>query len=311
MTCKLYHAAIFTLFISILSAAKAQDDSETIVGGRPLENVIVDRDMYVRVIAETRFTEDERDLLGEDVNYERFPSRMYDTQVMLAGTNRFRITSGYSFWENTQNLDVTRKSISLRIPLNSKWSIYPRYMMQKEENIHKDYYQIAAGGWVKNMYTYTQYQRAKDEDADRTSQIYQYLSWQPSSASCRIGAEGSVNTKENSDDLSSWHAKLFSSFPIIKGSTYLHLSGLYLDYIDILEYNEYEASVYQIMGDKTTLKVSYRYYEDTNDLYSHSYGVKIKHYFVPRLGVYAGYRRYDHSEGADLDTAYGGFNLLL
>ena len=311
MTCKLNYTFAICLFLAALLPASGQDDSETIVGGRPLENVIVNRDMYVRIIAESRFTEDDKDLLGEDVNYERFPSRIYDTQIMLAGINRFRITSAYSFWKNKQDLDITRKSLSIRVPLSSTWSIYPRYLLQKEEDVHKDYYQIAAGGWLKTFYTYTQYQSARDENDDRTSQVYQYLSWQPANGSYRMGAEGSVNTEKDSNDLSSWHAKVFTSFPIVKDLTYLHLSGLYLDYIDILQYNEYEASIYQIVGDTTTFKLSYRYYEDTNDLYSHAYGIKVKHYFVPRLGVYVGYRRYDHSEGAGLDTAYGGFNLLL
>ncbi len=305
-----FFAAALALAIP-LSSSLAQDDSEVVVEGRALENVIVDRDFYVRLVAESRFTSDDNSLLAEDVNYGRFPSKLYDAQLTFASIDKFKITSGYSSWNNDQGLSVNRKSLTMRIPLNEKWSVYPRYLLHKEEDSHRNYYYLALGGWFANVYTYTQYGSSVDEDGAHRSQVYQYFSWQPKNTSLRLGASGYASSELDSNDISTWQGKAFVSFPIIPDLTHLHLAGAYTDYVDILQYNEYEASVYQAVGAASSLRLSYRYYEDSSELFSHSYSLKAKHYFHPRLGVHLGYRRYDHSDGADFDTVFGGFNLLI
>lgn len=54
-----------------------------------------------------------------------------------------------------------------------------------------------------------------------------------------------------------------------------------------------------------------RHYRDDNDLSSHAYGVKLRHYFSARLSGHVGYRRYNHSEGPDTDSVLAGVGLLL
>lgn len=291
--------------------AYAQDDDDVYIDGRPIENVIVDRDVYVQLVAESRFTDDTQSLLIEDLNYVRFPAKMYNAQISIADISNFRITSAYSLWENDQGLDITRKSLTIRVPLTKRWSIYPRYLLHKEENATRDYYNLALGGWLSKVYTYTQYGYSKDENGDRRNQLYEYISWQPDSTSIRLGVSGYFSTELNSDDIYAWQGKAFAALPLFKDSTYLHISGAHTDYIDLLQYEEYEASIYQAVGDASSLRLGYRYYEDSTDLYSHAYSAKAKHYFHPRLGVHLGYRRYDHSDGADMNTFFGGFNALL
>jgi hypothetical protein len=57
--------------------------------------------------------------------------------------------------------------------------------------------------------------------------------------------------------------------------------------------------------------MSYRYYLDDADLSSHALGLKIKHWFSADMSADVGYRYYIHSEGADFDTLYAGFSVLL
>ena len=111
--------------------------------------------------------------------------------------------------------------------------------------------------------------------------------------------------------LGPWYADLFGSVYLVEETTSLSGKVRYYDTAGDLEYQEYNLYLYQRLGNRSLVRLGYRFYRDNQDLDSHAVGIKLKRYFTPRFSAHIGYRYYDHSIGPNFDTALAGFGLLL
>ncbi|MFC1499177.1 hypothetical protein ACFLS1_12015 [Verrucomicrobiota bacterium] len=307
---------LFIFFMMLAQGLYAQDESESLlVGGRPLENVIVDRDLAFRLRAELRLTDDD-DVIDDDVNYSRFPSRMYSSSAAVFQDNGLKVSATYSLWENNQDMETHRWGWGVRVPLNNTFKMYVKYNEVKEkqkddelEDLKKHYSYIAGSFSRGSFYNYTQYRYRTEANNANSHQIYEYVSWRFKN-SLLLGGYAAISKELERDD--SWYVSVFSTIPIIKKfGTYLRVKSLHYEYSSDLQWEKYEVFLYQKILGQSLLRLGYRFYQDSDDLFSNGYGIKLKHYFSPKFSTHIGYRFYDHSEDVDLDTAYTGFSLLF
>lgn len=312
-------ASVILAFAALLFAAGPafpQAEEAARAGGQALENRITGRSVAFRLRAELQFTEDDDELVDQDPNYASFPTEIYSAEAKLfeAGGGK-DITVNYSTWENDQGLDSRRWSWRFRGPLNSTAERRP-YLSLRYNNIDDDiasYHYLYLGMdklMGKCLYGQVQYRLASQDGNFTGHQIDQYLSWQPTGR-LRVGEQAAVSFNENSDDLRPAYGDLFATIFFIPERTALRLKYRHYESSDTLNYDEYNAYIYQKLTARSWLRLGYRFYDDSQDRDSNAYGTKLKYYFSDRFAAHAGYRLYDHSTQTDFDTAYGGFELIL
>lgn len=315
---KLVRAWISALLWLPASSVVAQEYDELLIGGVPLENAVVGRDIAVRIQAEVQLTEDADDLIDEDPNYVRFPSRLYSAGVGVYQYNRLSVNAEYATWENNQDVDLSHCTADVRTPFPRPESsnfltlrLRGRETVADNDILRRLYaYASVSRSFDNGIFAHVQYRLATTRGEITGNQLYHYLSWRVSDR-FRFGALGAASRNKGSDTLEPWYAEVFTTIFIINELTSIRLGARHYESTSGLAYQQYNSYLYQKIGRHSLLRLHHRFYHDSDELHSHAYGVKAKCYFHPRVSAHVGYRYYDHSEGADFDTFYGGFGLLL
>lgn len=307
----------FALLFLVLvpGAGIAQEyEAESMVRGIPLENAIVDRPTAYRFRAEFQTTEDDSDLIGDDPAFSRFPAQMFDSELRIFQSDSLSVAGTYSTWENDQDMDDSSWGWKVRAPAGEDWWFTLRYRHREYtgEANDKDYvYARMSRSFGNGLYSSTQGNLTSRNGKTDSFHVSEYLTWRCNSR-FRIGAKALATHKEDSSkNIGPWYIQLFSSCYIIQDLTSLLLDARHYESSSDLEYEEYNLHLYQRIGSDSFVKLSYRLYDDNDNLSSHAWGIRLKHYFSPALAVHAGYRFYNHSDGPDLDTFVGGIGVLL
>jgi hypothetical protein len=306
-------AATGAAFMLQATATRAQEDYEIVYEGIPLENAIVDRNLALRLRGEVQLTDDDDELVEEDINYARFPTRLYSCEAKVFQADRKSFGLTYSFWENDQGMDISRWYWDLRVPLPHDQSAHVTFKyrtQEREEFSDRDYYYVGLGKSFENgVYAFLRYRHTVDDDHPYGHQVYGYLSWNPTSR-FRAGTQAGLSDNDDADR-GPWYVDVFTTLFLRPERTSLRMIVRHYESGRNLEYRDYNVFLYQKLGKRSLLRLSYRYYDDTGDLSAQAGGIKWKHYFSTRFAAHAGYRYYDHSEGANFDTLFAGFSLLL
>ncbi len=313
------------VFLGHALPAVAEDD-ENLLDGRPIENVIVERDVAIRFRAELKFTEDGENLLDNDPAYHKYPSEILQSQVKLFHRSSSSLGVSYLSWSNPQDLDMTSVGISGRTPISRNWRMALKYKhLVREDDYARDYYYLGfSRSLAKGLYSYTQYRYSmktteqeeiedvattnESDEVETSHQLSEYLSW-TCNRRFRMGGQAAYTQREEGDDV--WYAKLFTSTYLIQNKLSLRLQARHYRGSGDFSYNEYKSYLYQRLNKKALLRLSYRIYEDSNEHDSNAWGMKFKGFFSKRASAHVGYRKYTHSEGADFDTVFAGISLLL
>ncbi len=316
---RLFRLWIACSFCFVLSRAFAQDE---VAEGEFIENTIVGRNIAFRLSAETQFTEDDDELIGQDIKYAQFPTRLHQAEAKLYQSDGANFTATYALWKNDQGLDMSSWSWRMRIPVTTTdftdFTDMPPHLNLGYRR------QEGAGGNPAMNYLYAgydkfltkalffsgQYSYVSSEGQFYGHQLTEYVSWKPSNR-WRIGENAGISKKEGADDLTPWYARLFGAVFLVEKLTALRLEARHYQASEDLSFQDYNAYLYQKIGSRSVVRFNYRFYHDSEDLYSNAVGVKFKHYFSARLWAYAGYRYYDHSTGTDFDTFFAGIGMLL
>ncbi len=285
-----------------------------LVGGKPLENAAVDRSVALRLRAEVQLTEDDDDLLREDVTYKRFPSRIYFAEGKLFQQDRVTVSTDYARWRNQQDLDIGRLSGNLRLPFGESRMSHLTLKFRKLENEGSDDVNYGYAGvgrsFGENLYTFVDYRHGSRGGETIGDQLSGYCSWKPTGR-LRIGSQGAVNRAGQADGPEPWFVRVFATVFPVKDLTSIRVDAQRYDTDSALSYTEYNGYLYQKIGSRSFVRFNYRYYRDTGDRSSHAYGAKVQRYFSPRVASHIGYRIYDHQQGADFQTVFAGISLLL
>jgi len=307
-------AAVVCVVLACGHGRAQEEEEEYARSGIPLENAIVDRGAAYRLRAEIQTTDDSEDLINEDPAFSRFPTRMVDTELRLFQSDWLSVAGNYSDWDNNQGLDSRSWGWKIRAPVGGGWWGTLRYRQRNAnaERDEKNYLYVNMSRLFPNkLYSSTQFNATSERGDVDSYYAYQYLSWRCDTR-CRIGVKGlATHTRGASKSVGPWYVQLFTSYYIIPDQTSLLVDARHYESSASLEYQEYNAHLYQRLGSASFVKLSYRYHEDNTDLRSHGYGVKVKHFFSPRLALHAGYRYYDHNVNPELHTVLGGVQLLL
>ena len=296
-----------------VSVASAQDEEDQTFGDVPLENAIAGHNLAVRIRGEVLFTEDDASLLDDDVEYERFPSEVYDSEVRVFQEDGLSIAVSYSQWDNTQGLDIKRSGATVRAPWGDKSKLTWSYRRLEKESgdPDRDYMYLGVSRrFGETLYTYTQYRNTAEDGAADVHQFSQYASW-TAAQRYRFGGKGALSIDGEDSETGAWYMDAFASAYIWKQCTSVRLSHRHYDTGDSLTFDETKCFLYHCLWNRLLLRADYRFYRDSDNMEAHAYGAKIKHYLSPRTAFHAGYRFYDHKQGADLDSLFAGFSLLL
>jgi len=301
--------AVFTI-LAFAPPTLAQDEDEILIDGEPLENAVAGRALALRLRGEIQVTEDEEDIIDDDVQYGRFPSRLYAAEAKFYQSDRLTLSVTADRWDNQQGLDATRLGWSLRKPLTGRTSLTLTYRRRDADYAPvKHYGYLALGHYVsKSIYSYARFRYTTQSEAPNTYQLSEYLSWSPHK---RFRLGGQVAATQDEDEFGSWYARIFSTCFLKEDRTSMRVEARHYDTVDSISFQDYKCFLYQRFGDAGFVRLGYRFYGDSEDLTSHGYGVKVRHFFTPSLAGHIGYRRYDHSEGPDMDTVLAGVQWLL
>ncbi|MBT3192594.1 MAG: hypothetical protein HN341_08570 [Verrucomicrobia bacterium] len=293
--------------------AVAQDEDDMTFGGIPLENAIAGHNLGVRIRAEVLYSEDDASLLDDDVAYEQFPSEVYDTEVRVFQNDGLSVAAAYSEWDNAQGLDTERTSLTVRSPWGEATKLTWRYshLSKQGSDPNRDYLYLGISRrFGEHLYSYTQYRNTGVEDEADVHQFSQYVSW-TAAKRYRLGCRGAISLDDGEETSGPWYVDAFGSAYVWKQSTSIRLSHRHYDTGEALTFDETKCYLYHRLFGQTLLRLSYRLYSDSDDMKSDAYGASIKQYFSARGAVHVGYRFYDHKIGADLDSLFAGFSILL
>lgn len=308
----------YTLVV-VLGAARivlGQAEDEAQQGKRALETLIVDRMWALRLRAELQFTADDDELIDQDTSYASMPTELYTVGAKFY-ENRSGVdyTLQWSTWENEQGLSSIRWSWRLRAAVTGgecPTRVALKYSLIDDDDSRYHYLYLSADKTLrKGVYGIIQYRTTlDDEEGGEGHQLYEYVSWMPTSR-FRIGQQGAVSHTEGGTDMRPAYSDLFSTIFLLPGKTSLRLKIRHYDSTEDFNYQEYHSYLYQRVMRSAWLRFSYRFYEDNESRRSHTYGIKAKHFFSARGAVHVGYRYYEHSEDADFGTAFIGGELVL
>lgn len=301
--------------VCVCSAAMvmAQDEDDATFGDVPLENAIAGHNLAVRIRGEILFTEDDAALLDDDVAYERFPSEIYGMEVRMFQNDGLSVAASHSQWENEQGLDTKRSGLTVRTSCGEATKLTWRYSQldKQDDNPDRDYLYLGISRKLgKRLYSYTQYRNTGEDDQADTHQFSQYVSW-TAAKRYRFGCRGALSVDDSEGASDPWYVDAFGSAYLWKYRTSARLSHRHYDTRAGLTFDETKLYLYHRIWDRTLLRTSYRHYRDSDSMESNAYGLSIKQYLSLRGSVHLGYRFYDHKVGADLDSIYTGFSVLL
>ena len=309
---------LLSAFLLVLAAASsrvdAQEENERLGSSIPLENTIMNRDVAFRWRGEIQDSEDNNSLISEDPSLAYYPQRMYATELKMFMVNGATASAMYDEWQNDQGLDVFRASGGVGVPVGEAWRVDGRATYFDRENYpDTQFYYLSAGRPVGDFYTYSQYRLSLDGKNENNGftqghQVSEYLSWNPTKT-FRLGGQGAYCKKENDDD--SGYARVFTSISFFDYWTSLRLEVLDYESRFYADYREYKAYLYQKITTATLLRFQYRYYTDDQDRRSHGPGVKVIHFFGPRVCGQVGYVRYTQQEGPDFDSFLAGMSVIF
>lgn len=313
--------AVCALILALVRTASGQSEGESLVNGAPLENAIVGRDVAVRLQVQSQFTEDDDDLIDDDANYVRFPSRMYSVKLQLLESSGSHSAVTYSRWENSHELESDNITCDFRLPFSSPdFGVVPSHVSfkyrKKTDSLpdgreETDYWSIAYDKTFQNgWYTYTQYQYTRDDIRASSHELSEYLSYKYSE-DLRLGMQGSISKYNGQDVAGPWFVRLFASAFLVPDWTLLRAEAQHYESGSGYAFQLYNAYLSQKISTDYLVRLNYRYYEDSANLSSHALGLKIKHWLSAATSADVGYRYYVHNEGADFDTLYAGFSVLL
>jgi len=317
----------FILFVSVLSFAFVsdsfcQEDEDLRIGGKPLENSITGNGIALRVRGEFQMTDDDADLIDSDINYIRFPSRMFDGDVKMFQSDGFSTALDYSYWSNEQDLNTTRYGFMAKAPFGTNATFFAKYRIQDGGEIlpnYTFYYLGFSKNYDNGFYSSTQYRYKYYEQSMLSSspgsqsighQISEYVSY-AKPKSYRIGAQVAISNEELYGGLVPWFGRLAGTKYLFSGGSSVRLEGQYYQATEDLSLTDLKASYYHKLGRKIYTRIGYRYYKDNSGLEADSYSAMLKYFFSTKLQVHSGYRLYQHSTGDNMNTVYMGFSLLM
>ena len=314
---KLFAGWMACLVVGLALTSSGQVEESAMFGGDYLENLVVDRDLALRLRAAVQLTEDDDELIEEDPEYAAFPSRMYSTEAKLFHSSRTTLSARWALWDNEQDLSTSRWTVKARRLLTSSSRDAASYVTLKtsyREGVgdadDRHHFYVGLDRMIGDaFYAYAQYRHTTDGKDSFSGQLYEYLSWRPTSR-FRVGEQAAVSRKEGGKR-GPWYVQLFATLFLVKDTTALRFTVQHYESSGQRKYQEYNAYAYQRLGTRSLLRLNYRLYDDNQGRMSHAYGAKLKHYFSERIDAHLGYRYYDHSEGADFDTFYAGLGVLL
>jgi hypothetical protein len=126
-----------------------------------------------------------------------------------------------------------------------------------------------------------------------------------------VGEQAAATWERGEEGVRDWYAAVFGSVFLREDATSLRFELRHADSRDEREYRRGALYLYQRVGNRSLLRLGWRYYDDDTGFDSQAWGVKLRHYFSARVGAHLGYRNYDHSEGADFETFLAGLDVLL
>lgn len=308
---------VVCLVLAAALRSVAQVEESAMFGGDFLENIIVERDLALRLRAAVQLTEDDDELIEDDIEYAAYPSRLYSTEARLFHNSRSTMSARWALWQNDQDLNMRRWTVKARRPLTSSLTDGASYLTLKASfregvDASDDRTSLYLGvdrSIGDEFYAYLQYRHRSEDGESPTGQLYQYVSWRPTSR-FRFGEQAAMSRREGGEN-GPWYVQLFTTVFLVKDTTALRFTVQHYDSSGRRKYQEYNAYAYQRLGTRSLLRLNYRLYDDNQGLSSHAYGAKLKRYFTERMDAHLGYRYYDHSEGADFDTVYAGLGVLL
>lgn len=304
---------LFCLVLFGVAHLYAQEAEDLLVDSVPLENAITSSDLAVRIRSEILFTDDDDDIIDDDIAFKRFPSTLYDTEIKVSQANRLSFSGEYSFWENKQDLRYTRWGWTIRAPITKNWMgfIRNRYRLIRDED-DKTYIYTGASGMIgKKLYAMTSYRYASTQGSGAEHKLSQYLSYAAHKRVVIGGTADASHTHDQDDEILPWSLSAFTAIMLAPDNVSLRLFGMHYESTGDFAYDEYRAYVYKTLGEKTTARIGYRIYSDNRDLSSDSFDLKIKHFFSASAAVHGGYRFYDHNSGLDYDSFFAGCSLLF
>ncbi len=304
--------------IAVLAGkAPAQDEESAMFGGNFLENLIVERDMAFRLRAEVQLTEDDDELIEQDPEYAAFPSRLYSAEAKVFHNSRTTMSVRWAVWENDQDMNLSRWTAKVRTPLSDIRHGAVSHLTLKVSRFEgvggaddRQYLYLGIDRSLgDDFYTYLQYRHSTQGGEFHGGQLYEYLSWRPTSR-FRFGEQAAIS-KNKGSDTGPWYVQVFATVFLVKDKTALRFAVQHYESSSDLNYQEYNAYAYQAIGNRLMTRLNYRLYDDNGGLTSHAYGAKLKCYLSERIDAHVGYRYYDHDQGADFHTAYTGLGILL
>lgn len=300
---------------AFVPAVCGQEEEDLLINGMPVENAIVERDWAVRCRLQAELTEEREELIDDDASYARYPSRIYSSDVRLYRKDRSYFDVMYSRWENSQGLDLDQWSWKMRGRLFDTASFvnlqFRRDQTSETENNQSLYLGIDRY-LADTVYSFVQYRYRSGAD-DRTShQVVGLLTWLVNRG-WRLGAQGAVSEDSAIDGTGPWYARAFTTIYLVPDWTSLRVDARYSDSRLDMTSQEYNAYLYQKLGSSAWVRFNYRHYEDSDEFGSNAYGIKFKYFFSTRFSANIAYRYYDQDQdpGAELDTFYGGIDVLF
>lgn len=291
----------------------AQEENERLASSIPLEASIAGRDVAYRWRWEVQDTEGST-LVEEDPALAYYPARMVTTELKALGVNGGTAFIAHDQWRNDQNLDVFRSSVGGGFPVGDNWRLDLKgSYFDKEDFYDSQYYYLAAGRSFGNFYFYPSYRlslegKTPDNGFIQGHQLNQYLSWNPTKT-FRMGVQGGYCKKENDDDAG--YVRVFLSKSLFDYGTSVRLEALDYESKLYANYREYRTFLYQKLNVSTLARVGYRYYTDDMGHYSHGPGVKLIHFFSPRVSAHIGYVHYVQGAGIEFDSYLAGMNVIF
>ena len=303
-------AALALALATRCTLAASTEKADMLVGRKPLENVVVERDIVLRLHTELQLSEDDDELLDESISYKRFPKRISSSELRVFHASGLSFGGTSEYWENEQSFDSWRTGVFARIPITKSAKLRLQYSLLDTtvDAPKENCYLGISGNVTSNLYTYTRYRQTLDDGAAAGRQFYQYASWTPRK-DVRIELQGAKYHAEN--DVASWHLRGSATKLFLADTTGVRLETEHSESNQAADYWEFEAYLYQRLMDKAWARLGYRFYTDQAHFNSHAYGVKLKYYVSSRFAAHVGYRQYDHSESSDFGTVFCGLSALF
>ena len=292
----------------------AQEENERLGAGIPLENSIANRDVAFRWRWEVQDTEDSHELISENPSMAYYPRRMYTTELKMFEINGATASGMYDNWVNDQGLDVFRASGGFGFPAGEDWRIDAKgTYFDREELPDTQYYYLSAGRPLGKFYTYSSYRYSVDgkdisNGITQGHQASEYLSWMPVKT-FRLGGQVAYCKKENGDDAT--YGRLFSTISFFDYRTSFRVEAFDYESLLYADYREYKAYLYQKLTSATMVRLQYRYYTDSESRESHAPGIKLMHFFSPRVEGHVGYVYYTQRVGVDFDSYLAGMSVIF